>query len=192
MNNKTGESQMNNIFRFGFAALCLCGAAASQAADTQPYFGVKAGLMMPDANGFDDALNIGGVVGVPVTELRRDSSGIAGTISVEGELTLTLVEGDVNINVPPFGNFSGDWDVWTLGGFGVYRSPASNNLYFKGKLGLVHSDVDVSVAGSSASGSDTELAIGFGLGYKLGGRSNLEFEFTLLDDLDFLSVAYHF
>ena len=179
---------MKNIFRFGFAALCLW-AAASQAADTQPYFGVKAGLMMPDANGFDDAFNIGGVVGVPVTELRRAASGIAGTISVEGELTLTLIEGDVN-GSPFFGN--GDWDVWTLGGFGVYRSPASNNLYFKGKLGLVHSDIDVSVAGVSGSGSDTELAIGFGLGYKLGGRSSLEFEFTLLDDIDFLSVAYHF
>jgi hypothetical protein len=188
MNNKSGEPQMKKIFRFGFAALCLCGVAASQAADRQPYFGVKAGLMMPDANGFDDALNIGGVVGVPVMELRP-GSGIEGTISVEGELTLTLVEGDLD-GSPVFGN--GDWDVWTLGGFGVYRSPARNNLYFKGKLGLVHSDVDVSVGGSSFSGSDTELALGLGLGYKLAGRSNLEFEFTLLDDIDFLSVAYHF
>jgi hypothetical protein len=177
---------MKNIFRCGFAALCLCGVAASQAADTQPYFGVKAGLMMHDSSAFDDAFNIGGVVGVPVTELRRAGSGIAGTISVEGELTLSLVEGDVNAP------FNGDWDVWTLGGFGVYRSPASNNLYFKGKLGVVHSDVDVSVGGASGSGSDTELALGLGLGYKLSGRSNLEFEFTLLDDIDFLSVAYHF
>jgi hypothetical protein len=192
MNNKSGEFQLKNIFRFGFAGLCLCGVAVSQAADMQPYFGVKAGLMMPDASGFDDAFNIGGVVGVPVTELMRAGSGIAGTLSVEGELTLTLIEGDVNVSVPPFGNFSGDWDVWTLGGFGVYRSPASNNLYFKGKLGLVHSDVDVSVAGASGSGSDTELALGLGLGYKLSGRSNLEFELTLLDDIDFLSVAYHF
>lgn len=181
---------MKTILRAGLAALCFCGVAVAQAAE--PYFGVKAGLMMPDANGFDDALNIGGVIGVPVTELRRDASGIAGTISVEGELTLTLVEGDVNINVPPFGNFSGDWDVWTIGGFGVYRSPTSNNLYFKGKLGLVRSDVDVSVAGASGSGSDTELALGVGLGIKLSGRSNLEFELTLLDDIDFLSVGYHF
>ena len=85
---------MKNIYRFGFATLCLYGIAASQAAE--PYFGVKAGLMMPDASGLDDALNIGGVIGVPVTELRRDGSGIAGTISVEGELTVTLVEGDVD------------------------------------------------------------------------------------------------
>lgn len=173
---------MKNIYRFGFAALCLCGIAASQAAE--PYFGVKAGLMMPDASGLDDALNIGGVIGVPVTELRRDGSGIAGTISVEGELTVTLVEGDVD--------GGGDWDVWTLGGFGVYRSPASNNLYFKGKLGIVHSDVDASVGPFSASDRDTDLALGLGLGIKLGGRSNLEFEFTMLDDIDFLSVAYHF
>lgn len=175
---------MKNLFRTGFAALCLCGVAASQAADTQPYFGVKAGLMMPDANGFDDAFNIGGVIGVPVTELRRGASGIAGTISVEGELTLTLVEGDVD--------GGGDWDVWTLGGFGVYRSPASNNLYFKGKVGVVHSDVDASAGGFSGSDSETDLALGIGLGIKSGGRSNIEFELTLLDDIDFLSVAYHF
>lgn len=173
---------MKKISRISLALLCFCGVATSQAAE--PYFGVKAGLMMPDANGFDDALNIGGVVGVPVTELRTAGSGISGTISVEGELTLSLVEGDVD--------GGGDWDVWTLGGFGVYRSPASNNLYFKGKLGLVRSDVDVSFGGSSFSGSDTDAALGVGLGIKLAGRSNLEFELTLLDDIDFLSVGYHF
>lgn len=183
---------MKDAFRFGFFVLCLWSAAASQAADMQPYYGVKAGLMMPDTSGFDDALNVGVVVGVPVTELKRPNSGIAGTISVEGELTLTLIKGDVNISVPPFGRFDGEWDVWTLGGFGVYRSPVNNNLYFKGKVGLVHSDVDVSVSGASGSGSDTDLALGIGLGYKLSGRSNLEFELTLLDDIDFLSVAYHF
>jgi hypothetical protein len=173
---------MKNISRAGLALLCLCGVATSQAAE--PYFGLKAGLMMPDGSGLDDALNVGGVIGVPVTELRRDGSGIAGTIAVEGELTVTLVEGDID--------GGGDWDVWTLGGFGVYRSPASNNLYFKGKAGIVHTDVDANVGPFSASDSDTELALGVGLGIKLSGRSNLEFEFTLLDDIDFLSVGYHF
>lgn len=173
---------MKNLFRAGLALLCLSGVATSQAAE--PYFGVKAGLMMPDPSGMDDALNIGGVIGVPVSELRRQGPGIAGTIAIEGELTVTLVEGDVD--------GGGDWDVWTLGGFGVYRSPASNNLYFKGKAGIVHTDVDASVGRFSATDSDTELALGVGLGIKLGGRSNLEFELTLLDDIDFLSVGYHF
>lgn len=173
---------MKKISCAGLALLCLGGVAVAQAAE--PYFGVKAGLMMPDPSGFDDAVNVGGVIGVPVTELRRDGSGIAGTIAVEGELTLTLVDGDVS--------GGGDWDVWTLGGFGVYRSPASNNLYFKGKVGVVHTDVDANVGPFSASDSDTELALGVGLGIKLAGRSNLEFELTLLDDIDFLSVGYHF
>jgi hypothetical protein len=173
---------MKTILRAGLAVLCLCGVAAAQAAE--PYFGVKAGLMMPDPSGMDDALNIGGVIGVPVTELRSAGSGIAGTIAVEGELTMTLVEGDID--------GGGDWDVWTLGGFGVYRSPASNNLYFKGKAGIVHTDVDANVGPFSRSDSETDLALGVGLGIKLSGRSNLEFELTLLDDIDFLSVGYHF
>jgi hypothetical protein len=160
--------------------------AAEPAAASKPYFGIEAGLMMPDASGFDDAVNIGGIIGVPITELKPGAAGgITGSIALEGELTVTLIEGDV-------GATNADWDVWTLGGYGVYRSPSSNNLYFKGKLGVVHSDVDVSGGGFSGSDSETDLALGLGLGFKMGGTGRLEFEFTLLDDLDFLSVAYLF
>lgn len=178
---------MKNIFRFGFAALCLCGVAASQAAENKPYFGIEAGLMMPDASGYDDALNIGGFIGMPMVELKPGSSGIAGSIAIEGELTLTVADGDVNI-----GGASGDWDVWTLGGYGVYRSPSANNLYFKGKLGLVYSNVDATVGPLSGSDSEVDAAIGFGLGIQLGHNSSLEIEYTLLDDVDFLSFAYRF
>lgn len=56
----------------------------------------------------------------------------------------------------------------------------------------MHIDVDVSNGRFFASGSETDLAIGVGLGIKMGAGSKLEFELTLLDDLDFLGVAYLF
>ncbi len=164
--------------------LLVLGVTGAQAADNQPYFGVKAGLMDPDSSGLDAAVNIGGVIGLAVTDLDKSKAGLSGSIAIEGELTITLIDGDVNA-----GGSNADWDVWTIGGFGVFRSPPSNNLYFKGKLGLVHSDVDSSFGGSD---SDTDLALGLGLGYKLAGRSNLEFEITLLDDVNFFSVGYNF
>jgi opacity protein-like surface antigen len=175
----------NWIFLLLFGSFAFS-AQAAQPPASKPYFGIEAGLMMPDASNFDDAVNIGGIIGVPIAALQPDASGdITGSIALEGELTVTLIEGDIDFT-------SADWDVWTLGGYGVYRSPSSNNLYFKGKVGVVHSDVDVSSGSFSASDSDTDPAIGVGLGIKMGASSKLEFEFTLLDDLDFLSVAYLF
>lgn len=53
-------------------------------------------------------------------------------------------------------------------------------------------DVDVSNDRFFASGSETDPAIRVGLGVKMSASSKLEFEFTLLDDLDYLSVAYLF
>ena len=156
------------------------------------YYGVKAGFMMPDGAGMDDAINVGVVVGAPLTELKRSGAGIEGSISVEGEFTMTLVKGDININIPPFPAVSGDWDVMTLGGFGVFRSAAMNKFYFKAKAGMVYSDTDFSISGVSGSGSDTDIVIGLGGGYKLGKRESVEVELTLLNDMDFLSVAYHF
>ena len=156
------------------------------------YYGVKAGFMMPDASGLGDAVNVGVVVGAPLTELKRSGSGIEGSLAVEGEFTMTLIKGKVDYNVPILGNISGKWDVMTLGGFGVFRSAAANKFYFKGKAGDSYSSSDVSVSGVSGSGSSTDVVIGIGGGHKLGKRENVEVELTLLNDMDFLSVAYHF
>lgn len=156
-------------------------ALAPQAVAAGPfYLGAKGGFVEVDAGGYDAALNAGVVGGYTFWENRN------GSFSVEGELTLSLVDGDLA--------GGGEWDITTLGAFAVYRTP--QEIYFKGKAGLVRGDIDVTVGGASVSGSDTELAAGIGLGFKLGKTGNLEVEYTLTEvknaDVDFLSVSFHF
>ncbi|MGC2519549.1 MAG: outer membrane beta-barrel protein [Burkholderiales bacterium] len=169
----------------------VCG--ATYAADTEPYFGLKGGFLTSDSSGFGDALNIGGFAGANVVDLRGHS--IPGTISVEGELTLPLVKGDVNSTFPGSGNFVGKWNAWTLGGFGVYRGLESNNFYFKGKAGFVHSNTTVSAPGfpgNSGAGSSTDFAFGVGGGYRFNRRNSIEVEVTIMDRLTFMSAGYTF
>jgi len=149
-----------------------------QAAQPKTYAGVKIGQMMIDAGGYDDATNVGLVFGATLNEVQ------AGSLSIEGELTFSLVEGDVS-----FFGFDGDWDVLTLAGYGVYRS--NGQLYFKGKAGLLYEDVSVNVSGlPGVSGDDIGLSFGIGGGYKLNEKMNLELEYTIIEsDLDFLSVG---
>ncbi|MDH3342988.1 MAG: porin family protein [Gammaproteobacteria bacterium] len=149
------------------------------AADTM-YFGVKAGLMMPDIPEMSNATNIGFVIG---SKLKNE-------ISVEGEMTITALDGDVSI----FG-VSGDWDVMTIAGYGVYRSEKSGGVYFKGKAGLLYEDVNIQMTGLpvSSSGTDTGLSLGFGAGFDIGNGQTLEVEYTIIEsDVSFLSVGVNF
>lgn len=186
------------------AAAALLGLAAGNVAyaQNQPYFGVKGGLMMPDLSGADDAINIGGLVGIKIQDLPA-SSGLRGSLAVEGELTMSVIEGDVGSD--------GEWDILTLAGYGVYRSqPLNGSMYFKGKVGLAYQDISsdipasqqcytffgtttcMTVPGYSYSQDDIGISFGVGLGFKMGPRNNLEVEYTVLDDVDFLSVGMTF
>jgi hypothetical protein len=169
-------------------AAALLGLAVGNVAyaQNQPYFGVKGGFMSLDGGG-DDAINIGGIVGVKMQDLPA-SSGLRGSISLEGEATITVADGDVA---------GGDWNVMTFAGYGVFRSTNPGNVYFKGKAGLAYQDIEVdqvcvsypfvgTVCGGGGSSSD------FGVGFKMGARNALEVEYTILDDVDFLSVGYNF
>ena len=148
--------------------------AATAQNGAQPYIGGKLGLMMPDGSGLDDALNIGVVLGMKLNEVE------VGSIAVEGELTTTIVDGDIR--------GGGDWNVTTLAGYGVYRS--NGQFFFKGKLGLVYWDADVDGVGGGGA-DDIDLSFGIGGGYKISEKASLELEYTILEsDLDFLSLGF--
>ncbi|HKK04489.1 MAG TPA: outer membrane beta-barrel protein [Gammaproteobacteria bacterium] len=159
-------------------------AANAQAANNtgigKLYFGVKGGLMMNDVGGFGDAINIGGIVGAPVSHMPQ------GTISVEGELTTTLSKGDVNY----FG-YTGNWDITTLAGYGVFRT--NGPMYLKAKAGYLFEDVSVSIGGLRGYGSDSGLSFGVGGGMRLAGGHRIEIEYTVIEsDVNFLSIGYNF
>ncbi len=148
-------------------------AASAQGVKPTPYIGGKLGLMMVDGSGFDDAINAGALVGMTLNQVQ------AGSLAVEAELTLTLVDGEISGGP--------DWDVTTLAGYGVYRS--NGPIYFKGKAGLVYWDFDLD--GFRGSSDDIDLSIGIGGGLKISDKAALELEYTIIEsDLDFLSVGF--
>ena len=153
------------------------------------YVGAKGGLMMPDRDGFDNAINVGAYGGYNLVgagaPLKANLGG--GTLAIEGEVTLTASSGDFSVT-----GGSGDWKITTLGAYAAYRFPVTATFYAKGKAGVVRSDVDISVSGVSGGGNDTDFSIGAGVGFVLG-RGSLEVEITRInahDNFDFLSVGY--
>jgi len=159
-------------------------AAGATQAEGKIYVGAKASVVQADLQGFDNALNAGVYGGYNLlgknSHFAADLKG--GTLAVEGEVSLSIVKGDIS----PVG----DWDLTSLGVHAAYRHPLNDNFYLKGKLGLVRYDLDTSVA-SVGSGSDTALAAGIGAGWKVGPGS-LEAEITTYEsDILFVSVGFH-
>ena len=155
--------------------LALLGANV-QAADSSVYVGAKFGQMMVDESGFDDATNIGILVGYDLVP----------NISLEGELTTSVSDADVD-----FFGISGDWNVMTLALYGVFRTPGE--FYFKGKAGVLYEDVEVDIPTLfSESEDDTGFSAGIGGGWRLNDSGSLEVEFTLIEsDLNYLSLGYN-
>lgn len=158
---------------------CLSFTTAATAEDNPVYFGIKAGVMKADVGGFDPSNNFGFLLGYDV---YRD---VNGTLSIEGEYTRKLSEGDVNI-----GGARGDWKIETLAAYGAYRT--AGELYLKAKAGYLREDVNVSgVGNTSVSGKDSGLSYGAGVGYRFNRKTGLELEYTIVEsDISFLSLGY--
>ena len=164
------------------AGAATCGAAS--AVDPNLYFGVKGGIMSSDHGGYDDSWNAGGFVGLHFLDFNKGKSRY-GSLSGEIEATVPLIEGDVSPS-------NGNWKAWTIGAFAVYHSPDFNNVYFKGKAGVVHRDVTSSPSGLPGTGSSDDPAIGVGGGYRLNPRNSIELEATFMDTLTFISAGFVF
>ena len=148
------------------------------------YVGGKASIVDADNPGFDPAINIGVYGGYNL--LGKDSQFAAdlqgGALAVEGEVNLSLIEGDADT--------AGDWDMTSIGVYAAYRHPLTDNFYLKGKLGLVRYEIDTSRV-SAFSDTETALAIGIGAGWKVGpGRLEAEIA-TYESDVLVVSAGFH-
>jgi hypothetical protein len=163
----------HKLSRSLFALLAAAGFAFAPTANAaDAYAGVKAGFMLADTENQDAALNIVGLFGAKLLDLGPK----AGTLSAEGELSFTLIDGDL-----PNGN---DWDVSTLGAYAVYRS--AGDMYLKAKAGLLWVD-------TSYDSSITELSMGIGGGWRINKNMSLEVEYTTIDDnIDMFSAGVNF
>lgn len=129
----------------------------------------KVGFMSIDLSNADPLYSIGVMYGY----------GITPEVTVEGEVNLGISGGKSDL---------GDYDIWTVAGYGVYRHPISDTAYLKGKLGLLHENVKV----QSASASDSGFAGGFGFGFKIA-KTLIELEATIIDkDIIFYSAGLNY
>ncbi len=132
--------------------------------------GLKGANVQNGRDGFDDASNAGLLLGYwfarPV--------GFNGTASIEFEGMTSTGDGDID-GTSNFGT-AGRWDVDTYGLFFAYRTPGT--VYFKGRLGGLHSEISNKFGTARTSTDDASLAGGAGLGVQVGEWGNIELEWT--------------
>lgn len=165
---------------FLMLAFSIMGAAHADKGDQ--YALAKFGAMAIDLNKADPLFAAGFVYGY----------GLTPRISAEAELNLGLIGGKYK-----FEGESGDYSIWTLGTYGVYRFPLTDILYLKGKGGFLYEGVKrtSSIVGDKSSYKFTP-AVGLGVGASLPlfGKSQavIEAEFATVDsDVNFWSVGTH-
>ena len=127
--------------------------------------GVKAAKIDNNVEDLEDADAIGVVVGY---EFDRAISTFGGSSTVE----LEYIDGD-STNLAGVGTY--DPDILNL--FFSYRS--AGELYYKLKLGLSYSDIEITTPGLTDGNEDVALAGGIGLGYRIGDYGTVEVEYSL-------------
>jgi hypothetical protein len=148
------------------ALLCSLAAPAVQAQAW--YLGGSVGIMKANVNGFDDATNAGVLAGYDV--YRQDIF----ALSVEGEVTSTLADGDLSS-----GGSSGHWDVDTQAAYLAARIGA--DVYLKVRYGVLREDVGIDFAGRSSNDSDTGGSWGAALGWMFTDHWGVQLDGTLVE-----------
>jgi hypothetical protein len=165
-----GKKTMHGIKIF-FLVVVLGLVAVPQTWAGDLFFGAKTGPMILDVSGVSDATNTGVVVGYELLGV------LLGDLAVEGELTTTTGDGELN---------NDKVEVDTKAVYLALRS--AGPFYFKAKAGYLNVDVDVGETSSSDSGTSYGVGVGFGIGI-----AQLELEFTKIDkDIAFVSVGVQF
>jgi outer membrane immunogenic protein len=167
---------MNGVTSSVIGTLAICVSVGASAAPSNPfYIGGKWALLDSDVAGLDDSSNLALVVGYDFMSTPN------GAFGVEGEISTSISEGDID--------GGGEWeaDTWAL--YGTYRTEGP--FYAKARLGYLHEDIKVSGAGVAASGDDSGVAYGLGVGWEFKRGSSLELEYTAgSEDINMTSLAY--
>ena len=141
------------------------------------YLGASVGLMDNNVSGFDDATNAGVLLGYDV--YTRDIF----AVSLEGELTTTVADGDVSIY-----GLQGDWNIDTQAAYVAAR--LGERFYMKVRYGVLREDATVKVAGTSQSGADTGGSWGAALGWMMTPQWGIQLDGTLVEsDVNYWNVG---
>ena len=165
----------------------------SAVADENSFY-AGAGLGLEMATDLDSGVALILMGGLPIVE-----KGVAGPglIAVEGELTYSVVSPSYS-----YTNFNSsnsvDYTFTTLAAYGVYTYDITEQLFVKGRAGLVYKSVDVSISGYNGSGSTSEIGVAMGAqgGYKINDSLDVVGGLNLVDGTDIIhltaGVQYHF
>lgn len=115
--------------------------------------------------------------------------GLTPEITVESELNLGWFGGKYQQK-----NTHGNYRIWTVAGYGVYRYLVGDTTYLKGKLGVLYENVRRTVAENSDQVSRSlGFAGGIGAGTRIADALTLEAEITGIDkDIIFYSLGLHY
>ena len=143
-----------------------------EVADGQWLAGIKLGVAEADLSSiegadYDSSEMVTLVFGYQFSRPVGDN----GTASIEIELGSTE---DADIGRGNGVNGVGEWDMHTTAVFFNYRSPGT--VYFKGKLGVIDSNIDSRFGNRTIKSDDASLAGGIGLGMRLAGSNNINIE----------------
>lgn len=146
------------------------------------YLGASTGIVDANVSGFDDATNAGVLAGYDV--YSKDVI----AVSLEAEFTTTVSDGDVRIQ-----GFRGDWDIDTQAAYLAVRG--GDRAYIKVRIGVVHNDVTVRVAGFRENETDTSGSWGGAIGWMFTDHWGVQLDGTAVDsDATYwnLGVKYQF
>lgn len=146
------------------------------------YLGASAGLMNNDVSGFDDATNVGALLGYDL--YTRDIF----AVSLEGELTTNVSDGNVSVH-----GLQGHWNIDTQAAYVAAR--LGERFYMKVRYGVLREDVSVKAGGASQRGSDSGGSWGAALGWKFTPQWGAQLDGTLVDSSVYywnVGVIYQF
>lgn len=147
------------------------------------YWGVKTGIMDLGYSNVDNIIPVGFVYGMHIQK----------QFYFEAELNIGVAGGEFKIL-----GIDGDMDLFTLAGYGVFVNPLNDQWSFKGKVGLLWEDTEISISVPpfgkySAGESGIGLSLGAGARLQLDEQKSLDFEYTILSsDVGYLSVGLNF
>lgn len=161
---------MNRRIKLYILLALLSLVVAAPASADGVIFGANTGTMHIDDPDVTDPRNVGFMVGYEV--------GVGlGDVAVEGEITRTMANGDLN---------GADVKVGTEALYVALRT--AGPIYFKGRIGTLQEKVEI----GSVSGTDSGSSYSFGVGFSIG-LVQAELDFTRVEtDINYVSIGVVF